>query len=171
MQSYPYFKEHVVVWAFAKQRIMCKLSYLIPYINRIAIITRQMKLHMHVIKSFCCCQLCEIWLVKSEIQLVITSTTLQKFVKSAIIICIIELWIFSCDQAALRTLLSICLFVCWSVCLSHLFHNVPALVSPWNFQELLPLTKWCPRGQGQRSKVKVQFEFTNDFLYDAQSLT
>ena len=33
-------------------------------------------------------------------------------------------WDFSCDQAALRTL---------SVCPSHLFDNVPLIVSSWNF--------------------------------------
>ena len=45
--------------------------------------------------------------------------------------------IFSCDQAALRTLLS----VRPSVRLSHFFHNVPVIASSFNFHELLPLTK------------------------------
>ena len=50
--------------------------------------------------------------------------------------CVLRTHIFSCDQAALRTLLS----VCPSVRPSHLFHYVPIIVSSWNFQELLPLT-------------------------------
>ena len=53
--------------------------------------------------------------------------------------------IFSCDQAALQMVFS----VCPSVCLSHLFDYVPIIVSSWNFQELLPMTKVS------RSKVKV----------------
>ena len=61
--------------------------------------------------------------------------------------------IFSCDQAALRTLLSVRLSI-RLVCLSHLFHNVPLIVSSWNCQELLPLTKVMSmqEGQGQRSR-------------------
>ena len=53
--------------------------------------------------------------------------------------------------------LSVCLSVCPSVCLSHLFDYVPIIVSSWNFQELLPVTKVNvhAKGQGQRSKVKV----------------
>ena len=46
--------------------------------------------------------------------------------------------LFSCDQAALRMAISVCL----SVCLWHLFDNVPIIVSSWNFQELLPVTKF-----------------------------
>ena len=58
--------------------------------------------------------------------------------------------IFSCDQAALRTLLS----VCQSIRLLHLFHNVPLIVS--SFQELLPMTDVMhASGQAQRSKVKA----------------
>ena len=67
---------------------------------------------------------------------------------------------FSCDQAALRTLLSVRpsvrLSVCLSVCLSHLFHYV--IVSSWNFQDLLPLTKVTSlqnvmvKGQSSRSQ-------------------
>ena len=88
----------------------------------------------------------------------------------------IPLILFSCDQASLRTLISVRL----SVRLLHLFDNVPVIVPSWNFQELLPLTDVLAmqkvRGQrsevkvtdvhekGQRSKVKVklwlQFEFT-----------
>ena len=58
---------------------------------------------------------------------------------------------FSCERAALRTLLSVFL----SVRPSHLFHNVPVIVSSWNFQELLPLTDAMQKGHGHRSKVKV----------------
>ena len=46
--------------------------------------------------------------------------------------------LFSCDQAALRMAISVCL----SVCLWHLFDNVTIIVSSWNFQELLPVTKF-----------------------------
>ena len=42
-----------------------------------------------------------------------------------------------------------------SVCLSHLFHHVPIIVSSWNFKELLPWSNVHAKGQGQRSKVKV----------------
>ena len=45
--------------------------------------------------------------------------------------------IFSCDQAALQMVFSVRL----SVRLSHLFDYVPIMVSSWNFQELLPMTK------------------------------
>ena len=70
---------------------------------------------------------------------------------------------FSCDQAALRTLLSVRPSVRPSVCLSVClclfvtpFHYVPVVVS-LNFQELLPLTKvmWCPCKRS-RSEVKSQ---------------
>ena len=59
---------------------------------------------------------------------------------------------FSCDQAALWMVQSVCPSVRPSVCLSHLFDYVPIIVSSWNFQELLPVHA---KGQGQRSKVKV----------------
>ena len=53
-----------------------------------------------------------------------------------------------CDQAALRTPLS--------VCLSHLFDYVPVIVASWNFQELLPMTKVMSMQKvkvvGQRSR-------------------
>ena len=59
--------------------------------------------------------------------------------------------LFSCDQAARRTLSS----VHPSVCLLHLFHNVPVIVSSWNFQELLKLRKVMTtkmvKVRGQRS--------------------
>ena len=83
--------------------------------------------------------------------------------------------IFSCDQADLRTLLSIRP----SVRLSHLFYYVPIIVSLWNFQEWLPMTevismqKVKVRGQrsrSQRSKptlvvsvLWLQFEFTGGY--------
>ena len=53
-----------------------------------------------------------------------------------------------------RTLLSVRL----SVRQSHLFDNVPVIVSSWNFQELLPLTdvmsmqKVKVKGQGHRGQ-------------------
>ena len=60
--------------------------------------------------------------------------------------------IFSCDQAALQMVFS----VCPSVCLSHLFDYVPIIVSSWNFQELLPMTKVRSMQKVKvRSKVKV----------------
>ena len=46
------------------------------------------------------------------------------------------------------------LSVCLSVRLSHLFDNVPVIVSSWNFQELFPLTDTMSM-QDQWSKVKV----------------
>ena len=65
--------------------------------------------------------------------------------------------VFSCDQAALQMVFSVRPSVCLSVCLSHLFHHVPIIVSSWNCQELLPWSKSDvhAKGQGQRSKVKV----------------
>ena len=48
--------------------------------------------------------------------------------------------IFSCDQAALEMVFSVCLSVCPSVRLSHLFDYVSIIVSSWNFQELLSMT-------------------------------
>ena len=66
--------------------------------------------------------------------------------------------VFSCNQAALRTLLSIRL----SLCLSVPFHNVPVILSSWNFQELLPQTKGMSmqkvkvRGQRSRSQRSKQ---------------
>ena len=68
--------------------------------------------------------------------------------------------IFSCDQAALQMVYSVCpsvrLSVRPSVCLSHLFDYVPIIVSSWNFQELLPMTKVRSmqkvKVRGQRSR-------------------
>ena len=51
-----------------------------------------------------------------------------------------RLLIFSCDQAALRTLICVRPSVCLSVCMSLLFDNVLVILSSWNFQELLPST-------------------------------
>ena len=52
--------------------------------------------------------------------------------------------------------LSVCPSVCLSVCLSHLFDYVPIIVSSWNFQELLPVTKVTSmqkvKVRGQRSR-------------------
>ena len=68
------------------------------------------------------------------------------------------LYVFSCDQAALQMVFSVCLSVRPSVCLSHLFHHVPIIVSSWNFQELLPwskvmsMQKFKVRGQRSRSQ-------------------
>ena len=64
---------------------------------------------------------------------------------------------FSCDQAALQMVFSVCL----SVCPSHLFDYVPIIGSSWNFiyQFTKVITndqrKFHVKGQGQRSKVKV----------------
>ena len=72
--------------------------------------------------------------------------------------------VFSCDQAALQMVfsvrpsvrLSVCPSVRLSVCLSHLFDYVPIIVSSWNFQELLPMTKVRSmqkvKVRGQRSR-------------------
>ena len=88
--------------------------------------------------------------------------------------------LFSCDQAAPRALLSVCPPICLSVrlsvCLSHLFHWVPIIVSSWNFQWWLPMTevmsmqKVKVRGQRSRSQrwksyiavsgLQLQFELT-----------
>ena len=85
-------------------------------------------------------------------------------------------FILSCDQAALRILfLSVRLSICPSVRLSHLFDNIPVIVSSWNFQELLPLTDMMSiqkvKVRGQRSRLQrswpllavsgpwLQFEF------------
>ena len=51
---------------------------------------------------------------------------------------------------------SVCLSVRLSVRLSHLFHHVSIIVSSWNFQELLPMTKVTSmqkiKVRGQRSR-------------------
>ena len=60
--------------------------------------------------------------------------------------------IFSCDQAAIKTLLSIRPSVCPSVRLLHLFDNVSVIVSFSNFQELSTLTDVMSM---QKIKVKV----------------
>ena len=48
---------------------------------------------------------------------------------------------------------SVCLSVRPSVCLSHLFDYVPIILTSWNFQELLPVTKVTSM---QKVKVKGQ---------------
>ena len=60
--------------------------------------------------------------------------------------------VFSCDQVAVWLVQSVLLSVRPSVCLSHLFHHVPIIVSSWNFQELLP---WSKVMSMQKVKVKV----------------
>ena len=58
--------------------------------------------------------------------------------------------VFSCDQAALQMV--------FSVCPSHLFDYVPIIVSSWNFQELLTMTKvrymQKVKVRGQRSRAQ-----------------
>ena len=65
-------------------------------------------------------------------------------------------YIFSCDQAALWMVQSVCLSVCLSVRPSHLFEHVPIIVSSWNFQELLTMTEVTSmknvKVRGQRSR-------------------
>ena len=67
-------------------------------------------------------------------------------------ICTYYAYIFSCDHAALQMVFSACL----SVRLSHLFDYVPIIISSWNFQELLPMTKVRSmqkvKVRGQRSR-------------------
>ena len=89
--------------------------------------------------------------------------------------------IFSCDQAALWMVQSVCpsvrpsvcLSVRPSVCLSHLFDYVPIILSSWNFQELLPVTKVTSmqkvkvrgqRSRSQRSRPKFSFPDCNSSL-------
>ena len=53
--------------------------------------------------------------------------------------------------------LSVCLSVCPSIRLSHLFHYVPIILSSWNFPWVITIDRRDvhAKGQGQRSKVKV----------------
>ena len=74
--------------------------------------------------------------------------------------------VFSCDQAALWMVQSVRPSVrpsvCPFVCLSHIFDYVRIILSSWNFQELLPVTKVTSmqkvkiRGQRSRSQVTTQ---------------
>ena len=96
--------------------------------------------------------------VKAVIVIMMISPFQFSFNCSLLFIGLVILWIhtvihfiFSCDQAALWMVQSVCL----SVCLWRLFHYVPIIVSSWNFQELLPMTKWCPCKRS-RSEVKSQ---------------
>ena len=57
--------------------------------------------------------------------------------------------VFTWDQAAVWIVFS----VCPSVCPSHLFDNVPIIVSSWNIQELSPRTRVTSM---QKVKVKGQ---------------
>ena len=85
--------------------------------------------------------------------------------------------VFSCDQAALWMVQSVRPSVrpsvCPSVCLSHLFDYVPIILSSWNFQELLPVTKVTSmqkvkvrgqRSRSQRSRPKFSFPDCNSSL-------
>ena len=81
--------------------------------------------------------------------------------------------VFSCNQAALQMVFSVCLSVCPSVRLSHLFDYVPIIVSSWNFQKLSPRTrvrsmqKVKVRGQrsrSQRSQPNFPFPDCNSSL-------
>ena len=66
--------------------------------------------------------------------------------------------IFSCDQAAIWLVQSVCpsvcLYVCPSVRPSHLFHHVPIIMK---FSGVITMDRSDvhAKGQGQRSKVKV----------------
>ena len=52
--------------------------------------------------------------------------------------------------------LSVRLSVRPSVCLSHLFHHVPIIVSSWNFQELLPWSKVMSMQKVKVTEVNTQ---------------
>ena len=59
-----------------------------------------------------------------------------------------------CLSVRLSVRPSVCLSVCLSgLCLSHLVHYVPIMVSSWNFQEWLPMTEVMPM---QKFKVRCQ---------------
>ena len=80
--------------------------------------------------------------------------------------------VFSCDQAALRTLIYVCPSVCLSVGLSFTpFDYVPINVSSWNFS--LVITNYRSdvqaKGKGHRSKVKVRKFITQ--LIRSQTVT
>ena len=66
-------------------------------------------------------------------------------------------WILACLRSP--SALSFCMSVRASVCLSHLFHYVPVIVSSRNFQELLPMTEVMSmqkvKAIGQRSRLQV----------------
>ena len=84
---------------------------------------------------------------------------------------------FSCDQAVIWMVQSVCPSVCLPVCLLHLFHYVYIVVSSWHFQELWSMTEVMRKVKvtGQRSRsqrsnlslgvsgLQLQFEFTNGF--------
>ena len=63
-------------------------------------------------------------------------------------------YIFSCDQAALRLLLSVCLSLLPSVCLSHLFSPCSCHHTIMKFSGVITIDKSDvhARGQGQRSR-------------------
>ena len=102
-----------------------------------------------------------------------------------------DMYVFSCDQAAIWLVQSVRLFVRLSVrpsvCPSHLFHHVPIIILSWTFQELLPwsevmsMQKVKVKGQRSRSQrstpnlavsgLLLQFEFTygNEIMHTAGS--
>ena len=67
-----------------------------------------------------------------------------------------QLYEWFSPSVRLSVRLSVCLSVRPSVCLSHLFDYVPIILSSWNFQELLPVTKVTSmqkvKVRGQRSR-------------------
>ena len=65
---------------------------------------------------------------------------------------------------------SVCLSVCLSVRPSHLFDYVPIIVSSWNFQELLPMTKVTSM-QRSRSGSKVKVTEVNSQLSRFRTIT
>ena len=111
--------------------------------------TQEMDCHYSNSWSVHRCSVCKSWLV---------------------LMCLLNIVVFSCDQAALWMVfsvrpavrLSVCLSVCLSACpsvrLSHLFEYGPIIVSSWNFQKLSPRTrvrsmpKVKVRGQRSRSQ-------------------
>ena len=67
-----------------------------------------------------------------------------------------SLVIFSCDQAALQMVVSVAPSVCPSVCHTF-FYYVTIIVSPWHFQELLPMTRVRSM---QKVKVRLKVKVT-----------
>ena len=58
-----------------------------------------------------------------------------------------------------------CPYIRPSVCPSHLFDNVPVILSLWNYQELLPLTEVMPevKVRGQRSRSQRSKQILSQF--------
>ena len=87
--------------------------------------------------------------------------------------------VFSCDQAALWMVFSVCLSVRLSVCPSHLFDYVPIMVSSWNFQELSHRTRVMStqkvkvggqRSRSQRSQPNLTVSGLFEFTYDDEMI-